>query len=73
MRIIDADIIMADLNGRADYADMLIKDMKEYIAEQPTIELIHCSDCRFRYGSSFTRFEEIPVTPEDYCSRGKRK
>ena len=73
MRIIDADIIMADLNGRADYADMLIKDMKDYIAEQPTIDLIHCSDCRFRYGSSCTRFAEIPITLDDYCSRGKKK
>ena len=45
----------------------------EVITKLPTIDLIHCSDCRFRYGSSCTRFAEIPVTPEDYCSRGKKK
>lgn len=47
MRMIDADIIMADLNDRADYADMLIKDIREYIAEQPTVEphnWIPCSE-----------------------------
>lgn len=38
MRLIDADVIMVDLNDDADYADMLIKDIKEYIAEQPTID-----------------------------------
>ncbi len=48
MRLIDTDIIMADLNDHADYADMLIKDIKEYIAEQPTIEaepVVRCKDC----------------------------
>ena len=53
MRLIDADIIMVDLNGRADYSDMLIKDIKEYIAEQPTIEAVEVKHGRWLRGSSY--------------------
>ena len=43
------------------------------LATLPITTIIRCSDCRFRYGSSCTRFAEIPITLHDYCSRGKKK
>lgn len=50
MRLIDADIIMVDLDDHADYADMLIKDIKEYIAEQPTVDAVEVRRGRWILG-----------------------
>ena len=36
-------------------------------------ELIRCKDCIWKYGSDCTRFAEVYVKPDDFCSRGEAK
>lgn len=80
MRLIDADIIMDDLNSHADYADMLIKDIKEYIAEQPTIDavpVVRCKECKYYSGIAYKTCIKIPYfwseDGEGYCSLAERR
>ncbi len=36
-------------------------------------KLVRCKDCIWKYGTDCTRFAEVRVSPEDYCSRGEAK
>ena len=36
-------------------------------------DIVRCKNCTWRLGTDCTRFAEVPVTPEDYCSSGKKK
>lgn len=36
-------------------------------------EVVRCKDCIWKYGTDCTRFAEVRVSPEDYCSRGEAK
>ena len=38
----------------------------------PQQELIRCKDCIYKQGRECTRFADIPVYDEDYCSKGER-
>ena len=48
----------------------------EKIEQLPTIEavpVVLCKDCRWKLWTHCTRFENAPVTNEDYCSKGERR
>ena len=45
----------------------------EKIEQLPFRDIVCCKDCIWRLGTDCTRFAEVPVTNEDYCSRGERK
>lgn len=50
--------------------------LKHMIADAPTIaqpEIIHCRDCKHKYGSACDNFAEVWVSQNDYCSRAERK
>ena len=35
-------------------------------------ELVRCRECIYKQGRECTRFADIPVYDEDYCSKGER-
>ena len=37
------------------------------------IEVVRCEDCKYKYGSICTRFAEVYVKDDDFCSRAERK
>lgn len=39
----------------------------------PQQELVRCEDCIYKQGRECTRFADIPVYDEDYCSKGTRR
>ena len=55
---------------------------KEYIAwfsqgkhgesTMPQQELVRCRDCIYKQGRECTRFADIPVYDDDYCSKGAK-
>lgn len=50
--------------------------LKHMVADAPTIEqpeIIHCRDCKHKYGSCCDNFAEVWVNQNDYCSRAERK
>lgn len=49
-----------------------IEDLLDGYGSVPS-ELVRCKDCIWRLGTDCTRFAEVPVTNEDYCSRAERK
>lgn len=53
-----------------------LKKAIDRIKELPSVdavEVVLCKDCIWRLGTDCTRFAEVRVSPEDYCSRGEAK
>lgn len=36
-------------------------------------EIVRCKDCIWKFGTDCTRFAEVRVLPDDFCSRGEAK
>ncbi len=36
-------------------------------------KVVRCKECIWRLGTDCTRFAEVPVSLDDYCSRAERK
>ena len=36
-------------------------------------EIIRCKDCVFKQGKECTRFADLPIADDDFCSRGEGK
>ena len=54
----------------------LVMNAVTNIKETPTVdavEVVRCKDCRWKLWTHCTRFVELPVTEEDYCSRAERR
>lgn len=71
MRLINADAL-PKYNGYALSADAVARAVEN----APTIDaepVVRCKDCVWKYGSECTRFAEVRVSPDDYCSRGEAK
>lgn len=47
----------------------LVRDMAP--SAQP--EIIHCRDCRYKYGSACDNFAGVWVNDDDFCSRAERR
>lgn len=66
------DIIVPIKDGTAYKYRCIDPDaIKELPSAEP--DTVRCKDCIWRLGTDCTRFAEVPVTNEDYCSRGERK
>ena len=75
-RLIDANALIAEMHNviLEDGEDR--RTFYEVIERQPTIEqpeIIHCRDCKHKYGSCCDNFAEVWVSQNDYCSRAERK
>lgn len=45
------------------------------VKQLPTVDAVpvtRCKDCRWKLWTHCTRFENAPVTDEDYCSKAER-
>ena len=80
MRLIDADKleelcdIMAEKCG--DIGESIWNQFRTTVECSPTIDavpVVRCKDCRWKLWTHCTRFENAPVTNEDYCSKGERR
>lgn len=79
MRLIDGDkigltdfeIIMCNGNYKEALKMLLNKIEDAPTIEQP--EIIHCRDCKHKFGSACDNFAEVWVSQNDYCSRAERK
>ena len=49
------------------------KDVEGYLAQHDIVEVVRCKDCRWKLWTQCTRFEYLPVTDEDYCSKAERR
>lgn len=81
-RLIDADLFWEDLCENAEKGLMQSDSIEEVLNRQPTIEVVHCKECRHymsdfctRYG--MTTFDGSPIwlglNPDGFCSRGERR
>lgn len=75
-RLIDANALIAEMHNviLEDGEDR--RTFYEVIERQPTIEqpeIIHCRDCKHKFGSACDNFAEVWVSQNDYCSRAERK
>ena len=58
-----------------EWNDAIEEAMHRFV-NLPTIEaepVVRCKDCIWKFGSECTRFAEVPVTADDFCSRAERK
>lgn len=49
---------------------------RQTILDAPGIDavpVVRCKDCRWKLWTRCTRFVELPVTDEDYCSKAERR
>ena len=75
-RLIDANALIAEMHNviLEDGEDR--RTFYEVIERQPTTEqpeIIHCRDCKHKFGSACDNFAEVWVSQNDYCSRAERK
>ena len=49
------------------YAEKLI----DYLAN--TVDIVRCKDCIYKQGSCCTKFAEVWLADNDFCSRSERK
>ena len=49
------------------------KDVEGYLAQHDIVEVVRCKDCKWNLWMRCTRFENAPVTDEDFCSKGERR
>lgn len=73
MRIIDADALETHEIYEGEWVRVVYADD---IDDTPTVDavpVVRCKYCIWRLGADCTRFAEVPVSLEDYCSKAERK
>ena len=65
---IDAFIASTSDGDKADWCKWVLKQLPS--AQQ---EIIRCKDCMFKQGNECTRFSDLPINDEDFCSRAQRE
>ena len=55
-----------------DLRDMICESLA-VLPPADAVSVVRCKDCRWKLWTQCTRFEYLPVTDEDYCSKAERR
>ena len=73
MRLIDADEYLESIKKFEDIIGTPLYMVRKHIEERPTIEIVHCKDCKYRGTSKCVSYEAFWELGDDgYCSCGAK-